>query len=140
MSWLGNSNGSMSPLAQRALYTGAIDTGAIRKIFTWGAELFNRRTEATGKTIEPELLAMRRGSSTKHSGKSPEPTTAATTGSSAGSPRWSPRTGDPEYGPSWTNTAREQRLVRRQHSRPPHGLPHIRGLLPHRQPARRTLI
>ena len=37
MTRLGNSNGCMSPRALRALYT-----GAIRPIFTWGSELWNR--------------------------------------------------------------------------------------------------
>lgn len=43
---LGNSNGGMSPLALRFLYT-----GAIRPTFTWGAELFNRPKIAN--KIEP---------------------------------------------------------------------------------------
>jgi len=47
ISHLGNSNGGMSPQSHRALYT-----GAIRTIFTWGAELYNR------PGIKPELTAM----------------------------------------------------------------------------------
>ena len=43
---LGNSNGGMSPKAFRALYT-----GAIRPIFTWGSELWNRASVEVEKEL-----------------------------------------------------------------------------------------